>query len=301
MSRSLSLLSICLLAPLVVVAPARAKSPAGTTAPKVKPITNPELQPELQGPSPALMKAVASGAVPIDYVLMGGYSGYGVLLWSQTENLGPGPRDRHDTNDHVCGERLEGMKDALQRRFQDAVARAERGGGMTCERQPVPRCHINDPTEGAGAVDFVFRTGHLNKLVAIVTRDEANVPKEPRERSWQAALAALQARSGGCHPRGQAEVLEGAACGERGRAVVPSQLTRTAQGWEAVVPAWGGGCATGPVWSLVYEPRTRPLRARLCHKPENDRCEMVVSGPVRFALDPALKITTANDLKLLDR
>jgi hypothetical protein len=63
---------------------------------------------------------------------------------------------------------------------------------------------------------------------------------------------------------------------------------------------WGGGCPKGPVFTLVYQPKTSPLALRLCFDRTQDTCEAVRSGELKWDLTAPLKEAGATDVKWVD-
>jgi hypothetical protein len=98
-------------------------------------------------------------------------------------------------------------------------------------------------------------------------------------------------------------ILAAKSCAGKGK-----QLTKTASAasfkregnvWTRK-ETWGGGCPKGPVFTLVYQPKTKPLAVRLCFDPSKDTCESVRSGELRWDLTAALKEAGATDVKWVD-
>lgn len=60
--------------------------------------------------------------------------------------------------------------------------------------------------------------------------------------------------------------------------------------------SWSCGCATGPVFTAAYEPKTSPVKVRICKDPTKDTCEkLCADNPVQFALGPVLRAAGASD------
>jgi hypothetical protein len=63
----------------------------------------------------------------------------------------------------------------------------------------------------------------------------------------------------------------------------------------------GCGCLKGPAhYTVAYEPKTSPLRVRLCEGPGQDSCEAACSGTLEWDLTPALKDAGATSFQLVD-
>ena len=81
-------------------------------------------------------------------------------------------------------------------------------------------------------------------------------------------------------------VVAASSCEGHGAAVAPTAMTLTsdAAGRWITRTAWGCGCPTGPVFTLVYRPRTSPLQIRLCLDQRQDPCERGCGMPVAWEL-----------------
>jgi hypothetical protein len=64
--------------------------------------------------------------------------------------------------------------------------------------------------------------------------------------------------------------------------------------------SWGCGCPTGPVFTMVYEPKTSPLRLRLCVDQSKDLCEAMCTDSVRWDLSAPLRDAGARDIVFAD-
>jgi hypothetical protein len=64
--------------------------------------------------------------------------------------------------------------------------------------------------------------------------------------------------------------------------------------------SWGCGCPTAPVFTFVYEPKTSPLRVRVCSDPSADRCEMMCQQDLSWDLSSPLKDAGAKDVTFVD-
>ena len=63
---------------------------------------------------------------------------------------------------------------------------------------------------------------------------------------------------------------------------------------------WGCGCPVRDVFTMVYEPKTSPLRVRLCVDPEADRCEALCNMNLEWNLEGPLKEAGATDVKFVE-
>ncbi|APR79199.1 Hypothetical protein A7982_04546 [Minicystis rosea] len=97
-------------------------------------------------------------------------------------------------------------------------------------------------------------------------------------------------------------VVAGTSCDGHKSVVSPSDAKLTkdpATGRWLTQNQWGCGCPSAPVFTMVYEPKTAPLKVRLCIDPENDKCEAVCSGPVVWNLDAPLREAGTTEVQLV--
>lgn len=65
--------------------------------------------------------------------------------------------------------------------------------------------------------------------------------------------------------------------------------------------ATGCGCLKGAAhYTVAYEPKTSPLRVRLCEGPGVDSCEMACEGTLEWELGPALQAAGATTFQLVN-
>ncbi len=97
-----------------------------------------------------------------------------------------------------------------------------------------------------------------------------------------------------------AAVEPGTSCAGHGAQVTDakdvSAFTRKGDIWSRA-ETWGCGCPTGPVFTVVYTPKTSPLEIRLCVDPHADHCDALCRKSLEWDLSAALKDAGATDVK----
>jgi hypothetical protein len=93
-------------------------------------------------------------------------------------------------------------------------------------------------------------------------------------------------------------VHAGTSCAGHGQPAPGGPLTRDGSTWSRE-ESWSGGCPRGPVMSLVYEPRTSPLRIRICRDPAQDPCQAIKGGVIAWDLSTPLAEAGAGDVVLV--
>src|SRR5262245_31286304 len=121
-----------------------------------------------------------------------------------------------------------------------------------------------------------------------------------------AALAAtlLTPSLAGAKPRLRLDpALPAASCAGFGKHVttdVPSRPFRREGNVVLRTLSWGCGCPRGSVFTLAYEPKTRPLRVRLCEDQSKDACEMACQRDWRWDLTQALTDAGTKDIQFVN-
>ncbi|MFO0758894.1 MAG: hypothetical protein U0359_20545 [Byssovorax sp.] len=96
-------------------------------------------------------------------------------------------------------------------------------------------------------------------------------------------------------------IVAGTSCQGHGRAEDPERplFHRHGNTWSRE-EKWGCGCPTRDVFTMVYEPKTSPLRVRICVDPEADRCEALCQSSLEWNLEGALKEAGATEVKFVE-
>ena len=98
-------------------------------------------------------------------------------------------------------------------------------------------------------------------------------------------------------------IVAGASCAGHGRQVSDkasaATFNRAGDTWSANA-SWGCGCPSGPVFTLVYEPKSSPLRVRLCEDQSLDKCEMICQSHLDWDLSTPIKDAGAKDVSFVD-
>jgi hypothetical protein len=93
-------------------------------------------------------------------------------------------------------------------------------------------------------------------------------------------------------------VYAGTSCAGHGQPAPGGSLTRNGSTWSRE-ESWAGGCPKGPVMSLIYEPRTSPLKVRICRDQAQDTCEAIRGGVITWELSTPLAEAGAGDVVLV--
>ena len=96
-------------------------------------------------------------------------------------------------------------------------------------------------------------------------------------------------------------IVAGTDCSGRGVVATQSKrpFTRDGTTWKRQ-QTWGCGCPKGPVFTLVYEPKTSPLRVRLCMDQSQDSCEAACRSVLSWDLAQPLRDAGATDVQFVD-
>jgi hypothetical protein len=103
-------------------------------------------------------------------------------------------------------------------------------------------------------------------------------------------------------PGASRPIVAGTDCNGRGVVVTnhtKRPFTRDGTIWKRE-EGWGCGCPTRPVWTMVYEPKTNPLRVRLCKDQRADSCEMACRSVLSWDLAQPLREAGASDIQPVD-
>jgi hypothetical protein len=112
-------------------------------------------------------------------------------------------------------------------------------------------------------------------------------------------VAARAARADNPYAGGPTNKAAGGSCAGNGTDITAAsakQLKASDGKVSLAAVAYGCGCPTGPVFTLVYEPKTSPLRARVCKDQTRDRCEMACTKTFEWDLSAELKEAGARDV-----
>jgi hypothetical protein len=124
-----------------------------------------------------------------------------------------------------------------------------------------------------------------------------------------AAAAAVAAPAGtpslppqGVGAQGRAyPVVAGSSCAGHGRAEDPGRPVFRREGNTfSREEKWGCGCPTRDVFTMVYEPKTSPLKVRICVDPEADRCEALCQTSLKWNLEGPLKEAGASEVSFVE-
>ena len=97
---------------------------------------------------------------------------------------------------------------------------------------------------------------------------------------------------------GPQRTLEGDSCADHGRAITSEgDFERSGTVWSRT-ESWGCGCPSGPVFTMMVEPGTNPLRVRLCHDFTADQCDMPCSE--RLEWDLASYVSADGEVELVE-
>ena len=96
-------------------------------------------------------------------------------------------------------------------------------------------------------------------------------------------------------------IVAGTSCKGHGRAEDPSSplFQRRGNTWSRE-EKWGCGCPTRDVFTMVYEPKTSPLRVRLCVDVEADRCEALCNTSLEWNLERPLAEAGATEVSFVE-
>ncbi|MDI1451905.1 hypothetical protein [Polyangium sp. 6x1] len=98
-------------------------------------------------------------------------------------------------------------------------------------------------------------------------------------------------------------IVAASSCSGRGRQVTHASsgdaFQRSGDTWSRQ-ERWGCGCPTGDVYTMVYEPKTSPLRVRLCENGAMDMCEALCQQTLAWNLSGPLKEAGATDVVFVD-
>jgi hypothetical protein len=84
--------------------------------------------------------------------------------------------------------------------------------------------------------------------------------------------------------------VAGSSCAGNGKDITAVGKDLTLSGTKvSATLQWACGCAKGPVHTLVYEPKTSPLRVRICKDQSRDTCEMACERKLEWDLAQPLK------------
>lgn len=96
-------------------------------------------------------------------------------------------------------------------------------------------------------------------------------------------------------------IVAGTSCQGRGRVEDPARpVFRRDGNTFSREEKWGCGCPTRDVFTMVYEPKTSPLRVRICVDPEADRCEAMCQTSLKWDLTGPLKEAGATEVKFVE-
>jgi hypothetical protein len=85
-------------------------------------------------------------------------------------------------------------------------------------------------------------------------------------------------------------IVAGSSCAGNGQDITAVGKDLTPSGTKvSVTLQWACGCPKGPVHTLVYEPKTSPLRVRICKDQSRDLCEKACQKKVEWDLAQPLK------------
>lgn len=128
----------------------------------------------------------------------------------------------------------------------------------------------------------------------------ATPPSTPASASASAAPSSLPPQGAGNQKRAY-PIVAGSSCAGHGRAEDPGRplFHRTGTTWTRE-ERWGCGCPTRDVFTMVYEPKTSPLRVRLCVDPEADRCEALCTTDLSWNLEGPMREAGATDVTFVE-